>query len=392
MSARSGSKGSGSRRSGLDAAGLKAWAVRGIGLTLGALLVLGLARLASLSAGILILAFISILLASALEPIIERVRTRLPLGRGATILLVYAAFFATVLALAFVVVPIAVDQAERVLEALPLFLERTRVWAEGLRPAALATSVTAVVDSLDSLRQPRIAPDAEDVAEVGGIVIEAVVALGLVLTLVFFWLVEHARLQRYVLAFVGPDERAGARDSWNDIESRLGMWVRAQLILMGTIGLATTIAYTAIGLPAAVLLGLIAAFAEAIPIVGPLLGAIPAVLVAATVSPETALLVLVVYVLIQAVEGAVLVPAVMRNTVGISPWLVLLSLLIGGAAAGIIGAFLAVPLVASLEIILARFQTRSIPIAQDPSVASVEVSTDEGAVESRAQQAAVAPD
>jgi predicted PurR-regulated permease PerM len=392
MSARSGSKGSGSRRSGLDAAGLKAWAVRGIGLTLGALLVLGLARLASLSAGILILAFISILLASALEPIIERVRTRLPLGRGATILLVYAAFFATVLALAFVVVPIAVNQAERVLEALPLFLERTRVWAEGLRPAALATSVTAVVDSLDSLRQPRIAPDAEDVAEVGGIVIEAVVALGLVLTLVFFWLVEHARLQRYVLAFVGPDERAGARDSWNDIESRLGMWVRAQLILMGTIGLATTIAYTAIGLPAAVLLGLIAAFAEAIPIVGPLLGAIPAVLVAATVSPETALLVLVVYVLIQAVEGAVLVPADMRNTVGISPWLVLLSLLIGGAAAGIIGAFLAVPLVASLEIILARFQARSIPIAQDPSVASVEVSTDEGAVESRAQQAAVAPD
>jgi hypothetical protein len=66
--------------------------------------------------------------------------------------------------------------------------------------------------------------------------------------------------------------------------------------------------------------------------------------------------------------------------------------LIGGAAAGIIGAFLAVPLVASLEIILARFQARSIPIAQDPSVASVEVSTDEGAVESRAQQAAVAPD
>ena len=94
------------------------------------------------------------------------------------------------------------------------------------------------------------------------------------------------------------------------------MWVRGQLILMGTIGSGDRVAYTVLGVPAALLLGLIAALAEAIPIVGPLLGAIPAVLVAATVSPELALEVAGVYVVLQLIEGNVLVPLVMRNTIG----------------------------------------------------------------------------
>jgi predicted PurR-regulated permease PerM len=185
------------------------------------------------------------------------------------------------------------------------------------------------------------------------------------LTIVFFWLVEHARIQRYLLAYVATERRAGARNAWNEIESRLGMWARGQLLLMGTMGLATGVAYTVLGLPVALLLALIAALAEAIPIVGPLLGAIPAILVAATVSPQLAVAVAGVYVVLQLVEGSVLVPVVMRHAVGISPLLVLLSLLIGAAVAGIVGALLAVPVAASVEIVLTHFQDRDTPVAQD---------------------------
>ena len=115
---------------------------------------------------------------------------------------------------------------------------------------------------------------------------------------------------------------------------------------MGAMGVATGIAYSSSGCPGALILGLIAALSEAIPIVGPLLGAIPAILVATTVSPQLALVVAGVYVVIQLIEGSVLVPLVMRNTIGISPLLVLVSLLIGGAAGGLVGAFLAVPVAA----------------------------------------------
>ena len=347
---------------------ITAWMIRGIGLALGVAVVVGLVQLGFAAGNVLLLLFVSILLASALEPMIGWLREHLPLGRVATILVVYLVFFVVVLGLAFVVVPAALNQAQKIIASLPAFFDQVRVWASDLRPVALSNSITALVDSLEASIVPVPAPaNPDDVVEVGTAVAEATLFLFTLLAIVFFWLVEHARLQRYLLAFAPLDRRAGARDAWNEIESRLGLWVRGQLILMGTMGVSTGIAYTLLGLPGAVLLGFIAALTEAIPIVGPLIGAIPAVLVAATVSPELAVVVAGVYVIIQLVEGSVLVPLVMRNTIGISPLLVLLSLLVGAAVGGLVGAFLAVPIAASFEIVLNRLQDRETPVALDPA-------------------------
>jgi predicted PurR-regulated permease PerM len=214
-----------------------------------------------------------------------------------------------------------------------------------------------------------------------------------VLTVVYFWLTEHARLQRYVLAFIPHHRRARARDVWNQAETRLGMWVRGQLILMATIGIATGIAYTVLGVPSAVLLGLVAAVAEGIPIVGPLLGAIPAIFVAATVSPELALQVAVVYAILQFLEGNVLVPIVMRNTVGISPFLVIFSVLAGAAAGGFVGALFAVPIAATAEILLEGLQAREVPVAQDPTASErAEDDVDPEAADAAQKNAPADPD
>jgi predicted PurR-regulated permease PerM len=163
------------------------------------------------------------------------------------------------------------------------------------------------------------------------------------------------------------ERRGGVRDAWNEVESRLGLWVRGQLILMGTIGIATGIAYSVIGLPAALLLALIAAITEVIPIVGPLIGAVPALLVATTMGPETVVVTLGIYFLLHLVEGNVLVPLVMRNSVGLSPFLVLLSLLVGGTVGGILGAVVAVPIVAGITVVLERLQDRETPVPIDPA-------------------------
>jgi len=354
------------------------WTLRGIGLALGFLLVYTLVQIGIAAAGVLLLVFVAVLLAAGLEPILGWLRARLPVvGRAGTIIVVYVTFFVTVVGLAFVVVPAAVGQAERIIEDLPPLFAEARAWAENVRPAALSTSLTALIDSVASALKPPEAPNPDDVVEVGTTVAELVVTLATLLTIVFFWLVERPRLQRYVLAFLPQDARAGARSVWNDVEIRLGLWVRGQLTLMATMGVMTGIAYSVLGVPGALLLALIAAITEAIPIIGPLLGAIPAVLVAATVSPELALIVAGLYVVIQFVEGNVLVPIVMRHAVGISPLLVLTSLLIGAAAGGFIGALLAVPIAASLEIALQRLQAREEPVAQDPSSIDTENDSEE---------------
>ncbi len=343
------------------------WATRGVGLAGGAALIVGLLLLIIQASGVLLLVFVAVLLASALEPIIGWIRARLPLGRGPTILVVYALFVLVVATAVILLLPAAIRQFEDLSSSLPDLLQRARGWAAGLRPAALASGLTEVVDAAAAQLGPSQGPAPGAVVTAGLTVVEAVVSLVTVLALVFFWLVEHARLQRYALSFVPVRRRSGWHEAWNEIETRLGLWVRGQLTLMAAIAIATGIAYSILGLPSAVLLALFAGIAEAIPLVGPALGAVPAVVVALTVSPELALLVASIYVVLQFVEGNVLVPMVMRNTIGLSPFIVIVSILVGGAAGGIVGAFIAVPAAAAIEVVLERLQARDVPIAQEPS-------------------------
>lgn len=348
--------------------GLRPWIVSGAGLAIGVALVVGVLVFAWAASPVLVFVFVAIILGSGLQPIVAWLRDRLHVGRGAAILLVYGLFLLIVIALVLVVLPAAIAQLGRTLEALPPFFERLRDWASTLRPAALSAAVTGVVEAAArTFRAPDLTANGQAVVQVGATVAGGIMSLLTLLTVVYFWLTERARLQRYVLAFLPQHRRATARDVWNQAETRLGMWVRGQLILMSALGIGTGVAYTLLGVPGAILLGLISALAEGIPIVGPLLGAIPAVVVAATVSPQLALGVAGIYVVLQFIEGNILVPLVMRNTVGISPFLVIFSVLAGAAAGGLIGALLAVPIAATAEILLEGLQARDVPVAQDPT-------------------------
>ena len=371
--------------------GIGPWITRGAGVAIGVALVVGVIALAFAASKVVLLVFVAVILASGLQPVIGWMRGHSSIGRGPAILVVYCLFLAIVVVMALVIVPAAIAQFERTLASLPPFFERARAWALGIRPSGIGRAVVALIDAAAALFRPSVAaPSSGQVVQVGLTFAEALTSILTLLTVVYFWLTEHARLQRYTLAFVGQHRRARARDVWNQAERRLGMWVRAQLILMGVLGLATSIAYTLLGVPSAVLLGLVAALAEGIPIVGPLLGAIPAILLAATVSPQLAVEVAGVYIVIQIIEGNVLVPLVMRNTVRISPFLVILSILIGAAAGGFVGALLAVPIAAAGEVVLGGLQAREIPIAQNPVAADREDDGDED--QDRGSDAAGEPD
>jgi predicted PurR-regulated permease PerM len=351
-------------------AGIGPWITRGAGASIGVALVVGVIALAYAAGKVVLLVFVAVILASGLQPVIGWIRAHSPIGRGPAILVVYGLFLAIVIGMALVVVPAAIAQFERTLAALPPFFDRASAWASGIRPIGIGRGVAALIDGASALVRPNAAaPSSGQVVQVGLTLAEAMTTVLTLLTVVYFWLTEHARLQRYALAFVRQERRARVREIWNQAEARLGMWVRAQLILMGAIGLATGITYTLLGVPSAVLLGLVAALAEGIPIVGPLLGAIPAVLLAATVSPQLAVEVGGVYLVLQLLEGNILVPLVMRDTVRISPFLVILSILVGAAAGGFIGALLAVPIAAMGEVVIEGLQARDVPVAQNPVAA-----------------------
>lgn len=343
------------------------WVARGVGLAVGIGLVLVLAGILATAREVVLLVFLAVLLGAALEPLVGAIRGRTGLGRGLSILIVYATFLVVVIGVAVFIVPAAFVQLGGALAQFPTFLDQVRTWSAQLRPDALAEGLGSLIDAVEAPFRPGPPPTPDSVLQASLLVGQVTAALVTLLVLVFFWLTERSRLQRYALAFVPADRRAGIRDAWNEVEARLGLWVRGQLVLMATIGVATGIAYSVLGLPAALLLALIAALTEVIPIVGPLIGAVPAVLVATTISPETVILTLIIYVALQLIEGNVLVPIVMRNSVGLSPFLVLVSLLLGGAVAGVLGAMVAVPIVAGITVVLGRLQDRESPVPIDPA-------------------------
>jgi len=342
------------------------WFVRGAGLALGVALVAAVVYCLLLGARAVALVFIALLLASGLEPLIRRVRVRSRLGRGATLLLVYAGFFLLVVVTALAVLPSAANQLAELGARLGPVLTDAREWARTIEPRFVSVSLVGLLTTIQRALIPSAvdAPEPEQLIALGFSFAEIVISVIAVLTLVYFWLTERAHLQRFALAMLPLERRTGARDAWNEIEDRLGAWVRGQLILMGSVAASTTIAYFLIGLEGPVLLGLIAGLAEAIPLVGPALGAVPALIVAAlTGNIETVVLVALVYLVIQVVEGNVLVPLVMHNTIGIPPFIVFASILAGAAVAGIPGALIAVPLAAALLVIMERLQARTEYIA-----------------------------
>lgn len=352
------------------------WFNRGMGLAFGAALAVGVIYALLISARVAVLVFLALLLAAGLEPLIDRVRTRTPLARGATLLLVYAVFFAGVVVLLVLVVPSAISQFNDLGPRLTPLLDGAREWARTIEPRALSSGLTGLIDTIQEVLVPSGTgtPEPDALIALGLTFAEAVISVISVLALVYFWLTERARMQRFALNLLPAARRAGAREAWNEVELRLGSWIRGQLIIMGSVGVATTVAYFLIGLEGALLLGVIAALAEAIPLIGPALGAVPALLMAAlTGNVETVLIVAVVYFIIQVIEGNILIPVVMRNTIGVPPFLVIVSILTGAAIAGIPGALISVPLVAALLVVVERLQAREAPVPLSPQPPTPEV-------------------
>jgi predicted PurR-regulated permease PerM len=145
-----------------------------------------------------------------------------------------------------------------------------------------------------------------------------------------------------------------------DLETYIGYWVKGQLILMLVIGICSTIALYFLGNPFFFPLGLVAGLLEIVPIVGPLISTVLAVLVAfAYGGPNIALITLIVFYLIQVLENNFLVPKVMQKVSGFSPVLILLSFLVFSNFLGIVGAILAVPILMLINILIKNLLSKN---------------------------------
>jgi predicted PurR-regulated permease PerM len=306
---------------------------------------------------------LGILLAAAIEPLVHRLRRR-GFPRGRAILVIYAGILATFGLTSYLIVPTLYSQGREFIAGIPALLEQFDEQARTSSiaivrergPVLIRNAQNAYDNPAEALRVFRL--DASQVTQALTVVTSVVGVLFTTVSVMivsFYWMTEKALIKRLVLGLFPLDKRDRAHTLWDEIEHRLGGWARGQLILMLVIGMISTIAYSPLLLDVGefwFLLGIWAGLTEAIPFVGPFLGGGLAVIVALTDSWQKALLVAGFVVLLQQVEGNVLVPRVMKNAVGLTPLAVILAILIGGALLGVLGAVLAIPVAAAVQVVL----------------------------------------
>lgn len=303
---------------------------------------------------IVLLLFGAIIFASAVQPYVTALDKR-GLNRGLAILLIDLLVVVFVVGVTVVAVPPLITFIVTVVQSGVLTTKLTQLATRLAIFGWDQFQVLIPVFSLPAQLNTLIAETGDQVqAQAWTFTQSTLMGLGqavLLFTMAFYWLTSRETTLALLLLLSPKVQRPRVHAIWNDIEYRLGAYVRGQAILMVIIGVASYVGLFLLGVPFAPALALIAGITEAIPIVGPLIGAVPAVIVGFTVSPVTGLLVAALYGVIQALENNVLVPKIMSSNVGLNPLVIIIAIVAGSALNGVVGAVLAIPLAGALQVL-----------------------------------------
>src|SRR5580765_69309 len=305
----------------------------------------------------LLLIYTSLLLATGLLPLIKKIERvvggrRWSPPRWSVISVVYAVFLGLVSIAALLIVPTLVAQADELSRRLPSMLA---TWQSGLVKHGWLARPLTIADAVQQTAPATVPPDNAPIAiaasAVRGLafgVVEIVTAL----ILTFYILIDGPRVGNELARAIPSRHRARVTAVARDVTGRVSAWLQGNLFISAIMGAATALAMGLLGEPYFWVVALVAAMAEAVPIAGPILAGLFAVLLALTVSGQLALWVALVFVVLHEVEANVLIPKVMERQVGVSSLAVFVALLIGAEWFGLAGAILAIPTTAIISAIL----------------------------------------
>lgn len=326
---------------------------------------------------LLLMVFAAIIISNAMQPVVRRLSQR-GLPRSTGVFALYGLILLIIGIFVWLGTPFIVDQTATVSRTLTDTYDIIR--QEMISSANIITRRLALGLPADLSLTPAPPAEGEDVLVSLGQVSETITLgfrglLGIIGTflLAFYWTLESERIKLGLLLLVPQDNREAARDFVANVEEKLSNYVIGEGILMLAIGILALIAYLIIGLPHALTLAIFAGIMEAVPLIGPTLGAIPAGLVALSISPLHVLWVVIATAVIQQLENSLLVPRIMNQAIGVRPLVTLLAMYAFGALFGVVGVLVAIPLAAIVQLLLDRFVLQRPPVVDEPGRDKVSV-------------------
>jgi predicted PurR-regulated permease PerM len=303
---------------------------------------------------VLVLVVLAILFATIIErPVMALRRYRIP--RGISILAIYLTIIGSIVLAGLLVAPTISSEADNFRTEAPAQIRDLRdTWRASHNHMLNGPGVNVLDRLLAEFDDPSSPPEEVTVGIVTGVG-GGVIGLVTVFIMAFYYLTEKALLRRVILNQVRPSSREKVDRIWDQVEAQVGRWLRGQLTLCLIIGSLSFVGYGLMGVRFWPLLGLWAGITESIPIVGPWLGGIPAVAIAATQSWDMAVAVAIFVVVLQFLENSILVPRVMKGAVGLSPLTVFVAILAGTQYMGVLGALLSIPISAAIQVVVSEY-------------------------------------
>ncbi|MEK7642899.1 MAG: AI-2E family transporter [Patescibacteria group bacterium] len=320
------------------------------------LMVVGLGFLYAIRDIVLII-LVSVVIASSVEPLVRGL-TRWKIPRVLGVLLIYLGGIFGILSIFYFLIPPLANDFRSFFAQLPTLVEK---------------AFEQLQDKFPALPFDLIAPTFHDLAlrvnsmvggAVGGVfsatagIVSSVFAFVFIFVISFYLAVQEDGIAN-VLRIVTPKEHETyVLSLWTRSQRKIGRWLQGQMLLGVIIGVLVFIALTILQVRYAFLLAVLSAVFEVIPYFGPIMAAIPAIVVASIQQPLLGLLVAGIYFIVQQMENHLIYPQVVRKTVGVPPLLAIIALMIGGKLAGVLGIIIAVPLAVILIEFLGDVEAR----------------------------------
>ena len=298
---------------------------------------------------IVAMVLVSLFFAAVIDPFADFFeRWRIP--RTLAVILVYLLGFTLLAGGWFLVIPPMVQELGGLVSTFAPAIETVSGGSLPLQ-SLLDGSFTANVQSIiDALRSSGVADAVGKLMELGSTAAEIVFAVLVVLILTLYFVVEKTALVR-MLSFVTPDEyQPFVMQLVGKVREKMGLWLRGQLALMLAVFLLTYGALLLLQIPYALVLAFLAGVLEIIPFAGPILSSVSAIVLGFVVSPVHAVLVAGAYLVVQQVEGNVLVPKIMQRVTGLNPIYSILAILIGWRIGNIVGAMVSIPIAMAISV------------------------------------------
>ncbi|MCM3725234.1 AI-2E family transporter [Neobacillus cucumis] len=286
-----------------------------------------------------------------LHPIVEKLHEK-GLHRGLAIILIYFIFFGGIGFSLYKGIPVVIDQIKDLSESAPIFAEQyrdwisllqkhTREWPDGLQ-ARVDEGIDAIENKLNSLLTI--------IVNILVNILNSALLMMIIPFITFYMLKDYPLLKRTVWYLTPKRWRKKGSLFLKDVDHSLGGYIRGQLLVCVIIGSISSLLFWLFHLNYPLLLGMIVGATNVIPYFGPIIGAVPAVIIAATISMKLVIITIVIVFGLQFLEGNILSPYIVGKSLHMHPLLIMAALTTGGEVGGILGLILAVPILAILKV------------------------------------------